>query len=170
MHVLIQLVEVMAMYTLLNMDKNSIQKNYAVLGEGWCQQIHIPVLGWLPTGAISRCKVRLVYNFFFSLYIWLSRNTFIFTVFGERTKTTAIFLLFFPPKLSETWLLVSSIKWNSFEASLRWWLSNRLILFFTVYIIFMKIWSSVFTLLDCSWRHHHIMYKNMGFGDRYRWV
>lgn len=31
---------------------------------------------------------------FFSLYAWLSRSIFIFTVFGKRIKTIVIFLLF----------------------------------------------------------------------------
>lgn len=118
---LIQLVEVMAVNTLLNVEKNSIQKNtyillnrgktsiqknYAVLGEGWCQRKHVPVLGWLLTGGISRCKVCFIYKFF-SPHIWLSRNTFIYTVFGKRIETITIFPLFFPspPTFSEVQLL-----------------------------------------------------------------
>lgn len=168
---LIQLVEVMAMCTLLNMDKNSIQKNYAVFGEGWCQQIDIPVLGWLPTGNIQVQGSLSLQFFLFSLHLVKQKHIYFYCVWGKNQNHCNI-SAFFPPKTFWNLIvgLVTSIKWNSFEASLRWWLSNRLILFFTVYIIFMKIWSSIFTLLDCSWRHHHIMYKNVGFGDRYRWV
>ena len=108
-HMLIKLVEVMAMYTLLNMDKisiqsnthillsrdkNSIQKDYAVLGEGWCQWEHFPFTGRLPPGEASQCKVCLVYNSFFLFSLCLVKQKHICFQFGKRIKTTEIFLLF----------------------------------------------------------------------------